>query len=101
RLSQFQLQVPALRERPDDIVAIAEYFLVQQLPEGKFTVEALEVLQRYSWPGNVRELKNVIFHAAMHVKTAINEIRASELPPVKSRLPETGTHGPPHRNRDT
>lgn len=98
RLSQFQLQVPALRERPDDIVAIAEYFLVQQLPEGKFTVEALEVLQRYSWPGNVRELKNVIFHAAMHVKTGIKEIRASDLPPVICGFSEPGTPATPSGN---
>ncbi len=98
RLSQFQLQVPALRERPDDIVAIAEYFLVQQLPEGNFTAEALEVLQRYSWPGNVRELKNVIFHAAMHIRTGVKEIRASDLPPVICGFSEPKTPAPPNGN---
>ncbi|HET7442191.1 MAG TPA: sigma 54-interacting transcriptional regulator [Terriglobales bacterium] len=82
RLTQFQLQVPPLRERPEDIVAIAEYFLLQQLPDGRFTSEAMELLQRYSWPGNVRELKNVVFRAAVQVKPGVTEVRASDLPPV-------------------
>ena len=82
RLTQFQLQVPPLRERPEDIVAMADFFLQQQLPGTHFTSEALEVLQRYSWPGNVRELKNVVFRAAMQVKTGMKEIRASDLPAV-------------------
>ena len=82
RLTQFQLQVPPLRERPEDIVAMADFFLQQQLAGAHFTSEALEVLQRYSWPGNVRELKNVVFRAAMQVKTGMKEIRASDLPAV-------------------
>jgi transcriptional regulator with GAF, ATPase, and Fis domain len=82
RLSQFQLQVPPLRERPEDVVAIADHFLQQQLLGAQFTSEALEVLQRYSWPGNVRELKNVVFRAAMQARPGIKEIRASDLPAV-------------------
>src|SRR5437868_7650683 len=82
RLTQFQLQVPPLRERPEDIVAMADFFLQQQLPGTHFTSEALEVLQRYSWPGNVRELKNVVFRAALQGKSEMKEIRASDLPAV-------------------
>lgn len=91
RLTQFQLQVPPLRERPEDIVAIGEHFLQQQMPEGRFTSEALEVLQRYAWPGNVRELKNVVFRAAVQVKPGSKEVRASDLPPVICGIAESGT----------
>jgi len=79
RLSQFQLRVPPLRERPEDVVAIAEHVLRQYHPNSKFSVEALEALQRHTWPGNVRELKNVIFNAVMQAENAAHEIRACDL----------------------
>lgn len=65
RLSQFQLRVPPLRERPEDIVALAEHFLRLKSAEMKFGPEALRSLQSHSWPGNVRELRNVVAKAAM------------------------------------
>ena len=80
RLAQFQLQVPPLRERPDDIVALAEHFLQQHLPGTTLTADALEALQHYAWPGNVRELKNVIFKTAMQAKPGTQEIRGCDLP---------------------
>lgn len=58
RLSQFHLRVPPLRERPDDVVAIAEMFLRQQDPQAEFSSDAIDALRSYSWPGNVRELRN-------------------------------------------
>jgi transcriptional regulator with PAS, ATPase and Fis domain len=82
RLAQFQLQVPALRERPEDVVALADHFLQAHLPAAVISPEALEALQRYQWPGNVRELKNVMFKAALQVKPGTREIRASDLPPA-------------------
>ncbi len=85
RLSQFQLRVPPLRERPEDIIAIAEHVLRQYHPNSKFNVEALEALQRYAWPGNVRELKNVIFNAVMRAENVAQEVRAVDLD-----LPEEG-----------
>jgi transcriptional regulator with PAS, ATPase and Fis domain len=80
RLSQFQLHVPPLRERPEDVAALAEHFLQPHLPGAILSPEALEALQRYQWPGNVRELKNVMFKAALQAKPGTNEIRASDLP---------------------
>ncbi|MBZ5600307.1 MAG: sigma 54-interacting transcriptional regulator [Acidobacteriia bacterium] len=80
RLTQFPLRVPPLRERPDDIVPIAEFFLHQHAPSAKFSEEAKEVLLRYDWPGNVRELKNVIFKVTLQEKPGTQEIRASHLP---------------------
>jgi len=82
RLAQFQLQVPPLRERRDEIAVLAEHFLSQHAPALRFSSDALEALLRYDWPGNVRELKNVVFKAAMHVKSGVHEIRPSDLPPA-------------------
>ena len=68
RLSVFPITVPALRERPEDILPLARQFLHQLMPrfdkqiEG-FSREAENHLLGYSWPGNVRELKNVIERA--------------------------------------
>ena len=80
RLAQFQLQVPPLRERPEDIAALAEYFLEQHLPGTTLSREAMETLQHYEWPGNVRELKNVMFKTAMQAKPGTREIRECDLP---------------------
>jgi DNA-binding protein Fis len=79
RLSQFQLRVPPLRERPEDVIAIAEHVLHQYHANSKFTADALEALQGYAWPGNVRELKNVVFNAVMQAENAAHEIRATDL----------------------
>ena len=98
RLSQFQLRVPPLRERPEDVIAISEHVLHQYHPNAKFTVDALESLQAYGWPGNVRELKNVVFNAVMQAENAAHEIRASDLvfpetsgtsSPVRPEVPNT------------
>jgi two-component system response regulator HupR/HoxA len=65
RLAGVQLHLPALRERPGDIPAIAERLLedaVRSLgkPATGFSAEALACMQRYDWPGNVRELANEV-----------------------------------------
>ena len=80
RLTQFQLRVPPLRERTDDVAPIAEHFLHSQLPAARFTDDALKMLQRYGWPGNVRELRNVVLRVAVQVKPGTTEIRGSDLP---------------------
>ncbi len=58
RLSQFELRVPPLRERAEDVVALAEHFLRLKSADMRFNAEALRALQSHSWPGNVRELRN-------------------------------------------
>jgi transcriptional regulator with GAF, ATPase, and Fis domain len=70
RLSVFPIEVPPLRERPEDIPALATYFVercCRQLrrPKAQLTPQCLEDLQRYHWPGNVRELQNVIERAVI------------------------------------
>ncbi|MBI3478050.1 MAG: sigma 54-interacting transcriptional regulator [Acidobacteria bacterium] len=65
RLSQFQLRVPPLRERPEDIVALAQHFLQLKVPGKTFTEEALAALVSCDWPGNIRELRNLVAQLAM------------------------------------
>jgi len=78
RLSQIHLQVPPLRERPEDIRPLAELFLRESAPASTFSAEALNALQRYSWPGNVRELKNAVVTAG--VLAGVREITLGDLP---------------------
>jgi two-component system response regulator PilR (NtrC family) len=68
RLNVIPIRLPALRERADDVLLIAEHFLTKYTREmGKpvngFSPEALERLKSYPWPGNVRELENAIERA--------------------------------------
>jgi len=70
RLAVFPLEVPALRERVDDIPALVEFFLAElgkEFPRKRVSREAMEVLRGYSWPGNVRELAHVLERGAILV----------------------------------
>jgi len=78
RLCQVELRVPPLRDREEDIVPLAEYFLRQQNPRLRLTPDAGDKLRRYGWPGNIRELRNVMTRAA--VLSRDTEIRAHQLP---------------------
>jgi transcriptional regulator with GAF, ATPase, and Fis domain len=68
RLNVVELHIPALRERPDDIPLLAEYFLHRTTRKNgmarmRLSAEAIAALQRHRWPGNVRELENTIARA--------------------------------------
>jgi formate hydrogenlyase transcriptional activator len=68
RLSVFPIEVPPLRERPEDIAPLAAHFIRQSAgrmnrPEPRITTAALNQLASYSWPGNVREVQNVVERA--------------------------------------
>jgi two-component system nitrogen regulation response regulator NtrX len=70
RLNVVALYVPPLRERPEDIPAMIEHFVVQFCEENGFRPKqidggVIERLRNYDWPGNVRELKNVIERAVI------------------------------------
>jgi transcriptional regulator with PAS, ATPase and Fis domain len=78
RIGQISITVPPLRERRDDIIPLAEYFLHQQNPALHLSEPAMGMLADYAWPGNIRELRNVIMKAAVLVSG--NEIEASDLP---------------------
>jgi DNA-binding NtrC family response regulator len=81
RLNQVSLRVPPLRERPEDILAIAEFFLRQYDEACRLSADARAFLLRHAWPGNVRELRNVIANACILGEGA--EIRASDMRPVR------------------
>ncbi|HEY1940261.1 MAG TPA: sigma 54-interacting transcriptional regulator [Candidatus Angelobacter sp.] len=79
RLAQFKLEVPPLRERPEDVLGIAEQVLHEHYPESRFRRDAVDALLCYAWPGNVRELKNVVFGAVLQAKNAHREITSADL----------------------
>jgi transcriptional regulator with PAS, ATPase and Fis domain len=85
RLGQFQLRVPPLRERPEDIVALAEHFLSLKNPGSSFAPDAVSALLSHSWPGNVRELRNLIARVAVESKHP--EIRKSQITDTMSGNP--------------
>ena len=81
RLNVVPLRVPALRERKDDIIPLAEHFLGglnRKYGSQKYlSPEAAEAMRSYTWPGNVRELRNVMERAV--IMNLEDEIRMPEL----------------------
>ena len=83
RLGVIIVAVPALRERPEDILGLAEHFvslavLRNHRPGLKLSDEAAQALCRYRWPGNLRELRNAIERAAVLSRGEL--IRPEDLP---------------------
>jgi len=83
RLNVVSIQLPSLRERPEDIPLLADHFLNKYATQNnkpicRISPEAMDVLIRYRWPGNVRELENVIERAATLSNT--NLIIPEDLP---------------------
>lgn len=96
RLNVVSLQMPALRERREDIPLLAAFFAAQHAEKVKRRVagispEAQACLMRYDWPGNVRELENAIERAVVLGSTEV--ILAEDLP--DSILEETVAAGQP------
>jgi len=78
------VRIPALRERGDDVILLAERLLADlQSVAGRrvqgFSPRALDVIRSYPWPGNVRELRNAIEHAIVLGEGPM--IEPSDLPP--------------------
>jgi len=66
RLNVVELNVPPLRERPEDILPLATHFVIEMTQgRARLSPSAAESLERYSWPGNVRELRNAMERAAL------------------------------------
>jgi len=85
RLNVIHIHLPALRDRADDILPLAEHFLVTSAGKaGKdvrgFHELAKKALFTYGWPGNVRELENVVERAVALVEGPM--IRVDDLPPL-------------------
>ncbi len=95
RLNVFPLLIPALRQRPDDIVPLATHFLVEHGARSgrsglRLAPSAEEALRRYAWPGNVRELENAMQRAVIFAAGDTVEADALHLvtPPVFKATPD-------------
>jgi len=75
RLCEVKVHVPPLRERPEDILPLAEFFLVQHECSLRFSPEAGAALLAHSWSGNVRELRNVVIRAAIFASDGCIQVR--------------------------
>ena len=100
RLAVVPLRVPSLRERREDIPALARYFLTRSaetsgIPGRELSTDALTSLQAYDWPGNARQLRNLMdWLLIMAPGGASDVIRAEMLPP------EIGSAAPALFNSD-
>ena len=84
-MNAVHLQLPALRQRRDDIAVLARHFFECYRSEAKVPLrgigrEVLQVMAAYSWPGNVRQLRNAMRRACL--LTAGPDIHPADLPPL-------------------
>ncbi len=97
RLNTIEIRLPGLRERRDDIRALAGHFLGRygqryQRPRTGFSDEALQALLRYDWPGNIRELDHAIERAVLLSQGERIEVWDLGLPRREDR--PAGSEGP-------
>jgi DNA-binding NtrC family response regulator len=83
RISTIKIEVPPLRERPDDLVVLAEHFLRRYAdkyhkPVRDISAETFALLTRYNWPGNVRELESVIERSVLFCQST--QLMPQDLP---------------------
>jgi DNA-binding NtrC family response regulator len=102
RLNTFQIEIPPLRERKEDIPPLVATFLrrfAKELnkPEPEIAPEAFQKLLDYSWPGNVRELQNAMEYAvvlARKDKISVKELPAEvQLPAALQQVQSTNNGG--------
>ncbi len=89
RLGVFPVDVPPLRQRPEDIPELAAYFVRQacqrfHVPEPRLIEREIEKARQYDWPGNVRELQNVIERAVI---LAADGVLKLDLPQLAAAAP--------------
>jgi two-component system response regulator HydG len=89
RLNVIRLNVPPLRDRPEDVPLLAQHFLVLYSRKNAkevraFTPEALDALCGWSWPGNVRELENAVERAVVLCRD--DRIGIGDLPPALRKI---------------
>jgi DNA-binding NtrC family response regulator len=98
RLALVPIRIPPLRERPEEIEALATHFLAQQNPELRFASDAMLALYAYRWPGNVRELRNTVLRSALLAKGPL--LHADDLLFMpKSPLARVSKHANPEAAR--
>ena len=80
RLKVINIEIPPLREHPEDIPGLAGHFIKSNNPKMGLNIEnmtpaALDLLKEYSWPGNIRELRNVIERAMIFCDEATIDVQ--------------------------
>ncbi len=90
RINVIAIELPPLRERPEDILPLARHFLAGEDPDGKrLSRAAIQVLLDHRWPGNVRELANAMEHARLLCRTGV--VLPEHLPPaLRAGAPRPG-----------
>jgi len=97
RINIFPIEIPPLRERRDDIPALANFFLQQFSDDvvhkpSEFSPGALNLLMNHDWPGNVRELENVVERAV--ILAGGDVIRQGHLVDIMGMMPQVGLDVP-------
>ena len=93
RLNEFSIQVPALRERDEDLVIFSNYFLELANAELEkevtgFSEDVIKIFKKYSWPGNLRELKNIVKRAVLLTQGEVLQVDALPAEIVSARPKE-------------
>jgi len=91
RLAVFPIEVPALRQRKDDVPLLLAHFLARSCAAmnkeiDRVSVESLETLMSYDWPGNVRELENLVERAVILSPSRTLRVSAVECPVKDGRV---------------
>lgn len=97
RIHVFEITLPPLRERREDIPLLVDHFIAEGSQAGEKAVkgiarDALQQVMKYSWPGNVRELRNAIQHA--FVTVGGDRLTLLDLPPETRHAPSSQAHLP-------
>ena len=92
RLAVVPVEIPALRERPEDVPRLVEHLRTQLAPGCHFTDEAMAALEAHPWPGNVRELRNLVermgaLHAGRPIGPGELGLKASRPRPAPGEAP--------------
>ncbi|MBK9031117.1 MAG: sigma 54-interacting transcriptional regulator [Myxococcales bacterium] len=101
RLMVFPIRLPPLRERKEDIPALARHFLARYAEEYRveltgFTPEALDALTTYGWPGNIRELENEVQRVVIQAEPGV-PIEATDLSPRLRKIEGTVAKAQPKK----
>ena len=92
RLSGMEVRVPPLRERPEDIDALADQHLKRTYPGTILTEDARVRLRQYPWPGNIRELRHVLSRSALLIDDGRITAARLQLPLVPVTRLDERTH---------
>jgi DNA-binding NtrC family response regulator len=91
RVVVFPVELPPLRQRPEDLPALVDHFVRQVSAQNgwkpvPFTDPAIQALKQYTWPGNIRELRNIVERLLLLAETEVNTDA------VESALPTVNAH---------